>query len=386
LVQSLVHLANTFLQKAAAGKFPTLVAVAAMAAVTGAMADATIYGVFDQAYRSDKVTVNTNLANTKKGIDGTLNGGNALGFKGSEDLGDGLKASFLIEFGMEASDGMTAYKAVGTVADSLDGTTSSAGVSNGVGNRQSHVSLAGGFGSVTIGKQYSEVFGAAASYDLGGAANMVGSLPMLIIADDSGDVRRSNQINYKLPSLVPGLSINIGKSYGEDVKIGNAVGNKNAGDGTNYSLSYATGPFAATMASETLDNAGVFAGAFVNEPAASTTTKKKTTVTGLSYDAGVAKIVYSNAKATVGAAVTKGSNVGVSIPFGAASVAYQSGTGETNAVGVASSKTKASMVIGNYSLSKRTTVYLRQGAHQETLAGANTVKVNTTALGINHGF
>ncbi len=363
----------------------TLVAVAAMAAATGAMADATIYGVFDQAYRTDKVTVGTGLANTKKGIDAALNGGNALGFKGSEDLGSGLKASFVIEFGMEPSDGMSSYSA-GTSTNTLTGAAAGASVSNGVGNRQSHVSLAGGFGSVTIGKQYSEVFGAACGYDLGGCANMVGSLPMLIIADDTGDVRRSNQINYKLPALVPGLSINVGKSYGEAVKMGAAAGNQNRGDGTNYSLSYSTGPFAATMASETLDNAGVFAGAFVNEPAASTTTKKKTTVTALSYDAGVAKIVYSNAKAAVGAAVTKGSNVGVSIPFGAASVAYQSGTGETNAVGVASSKTKASMVIGNYSLSKRTTVYLRQGAHQETAAGANTAKVNTTAVGINHGF
>jgi len=301
-------------------------------------------------------------------------------------LGSGLKASFVIEFGMEPSDGMSAYSA-GTSTNTLTGAAAGTpSVSNGVGNRQSHVSLAGGFGSVTIGKQYSEVFNAAASYDLGGAANVVGSLPMAIISDDTTDVRRSNQINYKLPALVPGLSINIGKSYGEAVKMGAAAGNKNTGDGTNYSLSYSTGPFAATMASETLDNAGVFAGAFVNEPAASLTTKKKTTVTGFSYDAGVAKFVYSNAKAAVGTAVTKGSNVGVSIPFGAASVAYQSGTGETNAVGIASSKTKASMVIGNYSLSKRTTVYLRQGAHQETAAGANTVKVNTTALGINHGF
>ena len=364
----------------------TLVAVAAMAAVTGAMAQATIYGTFDQAYRSDKVTVGTGLANTKKGIDGVLNGGNAIGFKGSEDLGGGLTASFVIELGMESSDAMTGYSA-GTSTTTLSGAAAGApSVSNGVGNRQSHVGLAGGFGSITIGKQYSEVFNAACGFDLGGCANLVGSLPLVIIGDENGDVRRSNQVNYKLPALAAGLSINVGKSYGETVKMGAATGNKNAGDGTNFSLSYATGAFAATFASESLDNTGVNGAAIVNDPAASLTSKKKTTVTGLSYNMGVAKFAYSSAKASIGTAISKGTSAGISVPFGATTIAYESGTGETNATGVTASKLKASQVIANYSLSKRTTVYARQGAHQETAAGANTVKINVTAIGINHNF
>ncbi len=121
-------------------------------------ADATIYGTFDQAYQADKVTVLTGSANTKKGISGTLNGGNALGFKGNEDLGNGIKASFVIEFGMESSDGMTGYSD-GT-ARGLSGALNPVGVSNGVANRQSFVGLSGGFGSIKIGKQYSDVFNA----------------------------------------------------------------------------------------------------------------------------------------------------------------------------------------------------------------------------------
>jgi len=250
-------------------------------------ADATIYGNFDQAYRSDKATVLTFSANTKKGIDGVLNGGNALGFKGNEDLGNGINANFLIEFGMEGSDSMTVHSAAGGTT-LLGASTGTVGVSNGVSNRQSFVGLSGGFGSVKIGKQYSEVFNAACAYDLGGCAAMVGSLPIVIISDADQDVRRSNQVNFSLPQFVEGLSINVGKSFGEAPKLGASATN-NAGDGTNYSISYRTGGFAGTIASETLDNTDVhpYLGLATvltptaNPISASPTDKKKTSVTGL---------------------------------------------------------------------------------------------------------
>jgi len=354
-------------------------------------ADATIYGVFDQAYQSEKLTVGTSAANTKKGISGTLNGGNALGFKGNEDLGNGINANFLIEFGMESSDGMTGYSAANT-SNGLSGAANSDGVNNGVSNRQSFVGLSGGFGSVKIGKQYSEVFNAACAYDLGGCAAMVGSLPMVIIADANGDVRRSNQVNFSLPKFVDGLSINVGKSFGEVVKLGSSATN-NSGDGTNYSISYRTGGFAGTIASETLDNTGSFGttvGPLQNDPTASPTSKKKTTVTGLSYDiSGMAKVSYTNAKTTIGADQSvKGTSMGVSVPLGAATVAYETGTGDTKGSALTTtSKLKASQMIFNYSLSKRTLAYFRQGSHSESSStGANTVKFSTTAFGVNHSF
>lgn len=329
-------------------------------------ADATIYGVFDQAYQSNKTTVGTTPAVTDKGISGTLNGGNALGFKGNEDLGNGIKASFLIEFGMESSDAMA-----------------------GVSNRQSFLGLDGGFGSITVGKQYSEVFNAACGFDLGGCAAMVGSLPLIIISDEDSDVRRSNQVNYKLPQFVDGLSINIGKSYGEADVVSSGAGNKNAGDGTNYSISYRTGGFAGTIASETLDNTGSFA-VLQNVPTALTTAKKKTSVTGLSYDiSGMAKVAYTSAKTTIGSGQTvKGNSIGVSVPLGAATIAFETGTGDTKgAASATTSKLKASQLAFNYALSKRTLAYFRQGSHTETTSTAtNAFKLSTTAFGVLHSF
>jgi predicted porin len=363
----------------------TLVAVAAIFAVTGAMADATIYGVMDQAIQSDKVTLGTTAANTKRGLTSSLNGGSAVGFKGSEDLGGGLKASFLIELGLEPSDQYNNYSA--TTARSLSAIASTDdSFSNGIGNRQSFLGLEGGFGSINLGRQYTNTFLAACGGDIGGCANLVGNLAIFSVLDTSTDVRRANQINYNLPSLVPGLSIQVGKSYGEAVKVGTNTTN-NAGDGTNYTLGYSSGPFAATLASETVDNAGG-PGMFANTPAASTTSKRKASVTGLSYDAGVAKVTYTAAKTTVGAGATsKGSNVGISVPFGAASIGYQAGTGETNASGATVSKLKASQVAFNYSLSKRTVAYVRVASQAEsTAAGVNTVKINQSALGVIHNF
>ena len=222
---------------------------------------------------------------------------------------------------------------------------------------------------------------------------MAGSVPLVVIIDASGDIRRSNQVNFSLPKFVDGLSINVGKSFGEAVKVGASATN-NAGDGTNYSISYRTGGFAGTIASETLDNTDVhpYLGIVnqVSNAANSAANKKKTSVTGLSYDiSGMAKVAYTNAKAVIGTGSVKASSFGVSVPLGAASVAYEMSNGDLKgfAVGATTSKLKASQLAFNYSLSKRTLTYFRQGSHAETTAaGVNALKINTTAFGVMHSF
>jgi predicted porin len=350
------------------------------------MAQATIYGTFDQAYRSDRAVVGTAATNSKKGIDSVLNGGMAIGFKGSEDLGSGLTASFVAEIGFEPSDAYTGYSA-NTAAGLTTGAAvvGTASFSNGVNNRQSFVGLAGGFGSLNVGRQYSNIFLAACGYDIGGCANMAGNLAIMVASDASADVRRANAINYTLPSFAPGLTVQIGKAYGETVRVG-ANATNNAGDSSSYTLGYATGPFSATFAAETTDNTGAF-GNFVNKAAASIAMKRKTNVTGLSYDAGVAKLNYTNSKSTVGPAASKASMYGISVPLGALTLGYESGTGSTSATAAAASPLKGSQFALNYAFSKRTTAYMRQGTTSESTAvGANAAKITTSAVGIQHTF
>ena len=348
-------------------------------------ADATIYGTFDQAYRSDKITIGTNASNTKKGIDSVLNGGMAIGFKGSEDLGGGLTASFVAEIGFEPSDPYTGYSAANT--QGLTGPSSAIGISNGVNNRQSFVGLAGGFGSLNIGRQYSNIFMAACGNDVGGCANMAGNLAIMTASDASQDVRRANQVNYNLPSFVPGLTIQVGKSFGETVNVG-ANATNNAGDGSNYTFGYSTSGISATFASESVDNAGQFTG-YINRQGASTTSKRKTNVMALSYDAGMVKLHFTNTKSSIGTGVSKATMYGVSAPLGSsASIGFEMGTGDTKSIAsTTTSKLKGSQLAFNYSLSKRTIAYFRQGSASETTsAGLNAGKASTTAFGVSHNF
>ena len=86
----------------------TLFALAALTATGGALAQSssvTLFGVVDASVAH---------VSTKDGsVTGLANGGNAssrLGFRGVEDLGNGLKASFWLEGGINVDDGGSGFK------------------------------------------------------------------------------------------------------------------------------------------------------------------------------------------------------------------------------------------------------------------------------------
>jgi predicted porin len=99
--------------------------------VAYAQSNVTIYGVADIGYNYAKSDDNK--------FSGIQDGGNVglqgsrIGFRGEEALGNGLKAIFNIEFGLNLNNG------------------AGDGFRN---NRQSFVGLSGGFGTVTMGRQY----------------------------------------------------------------------------------------------------------------------------------------------------------------------------------------------------------------------------------------
>jgi predicted porin len=113
----------------------SLIALAVLAASGAAMAQSsvTLYGHADVNYQwgNNKAFNGTKWSQQSGGA-----GGSRIGFRGVEDLGNGLKAGFVIEGGFDVSEG--------TSDDS----------SSSLGNRQSFVSLSGGFGEARFGKQY----------------------------------------------------------------------------------------------------------------------------------------------------------------------------------------------------------------------------------------
>ena len=115
------------------------IAVAATMAAPAAMAAPTVYGNVHLSIvdldSADNIFMNSNTS--------------SLGVKGSEDLGDGLKAIYKVEFQVDAADGVKGSKTTDftTLADGDVSVTDSSTI----GQRDIFVGLKGGMGTVKLG-------------------------------------------------------------------------------------------------------------------------------------------------------------------------------------------------------------------------------------------
>jgi predicted porin len=162
----------------------TLLAAAATLLATGAFAQSsvTIYG---------RINV-TAEAIDRNGVETTELFSNAsrLGFKGTEDLGGGLKANFILEHGFSVD--------TGTAASPFWG-------------RQSEVNLQGSFGMIRLGNFTSEAYYATADY-ISMHNHDTGNSEDKLYAYIG---RNNNKVAYRLPELAKGLSIEAGVSAAE---------------------------------------------------------------------------------------------------------------------------------------------------------------------------
>lgn len=137
---------------------------------------------------------------------GLFNNASRFGFKGTEDLGGGLKAGFQLESGFNSDTGASAATFFG---------------------RQSEVNLSGGFGTVRLGNFFPESYYATADYvsmhnhDTGNSSDAFYAYVM----------PSANKIAYRTPSF-GGLTVDAAVALHEQ-----AVGGKNAYDlAANYNL------------------------------------------------------------------------------------------------------------------------------------------------------
>ena len=162
----------------------SLLAVAAGTA--HAQSSVTLYGVADAAVERVKgATSKTRMVSGQQQ-------GSRWGLRGSEDLGGGLKAVFQIESGLNITTGELAQGGRGF-------------------GRQSYVGLAGGFGAIRLGRQYSpmdEIAGVIGtkSYDVLSVVPIIGN----------GDYNRVNSaVTYLSPSF-GGTSFQVQYSQGDN--------------------------------------------------------------------------------------------------------------------------------------------------------------------------
>jgi predicted porin len=149
--------------------------------------------------------VKTN-AGTLSGMTPSSNSSSRLGFRGVEDLGGGMSASFWLEAALAPNNGSSSSgttnnnQTAGVNANTLQGT----GVGGLTFNRRSTVSLAGGFGELRLGRDYTPSFWNYTIYDPFGTNGVGGTLNSYTLPGGTG-VRASNSIGYFLPGNLGGF-------------------------------------------------------------------------------------------------------------------------------------------------------------------------------------
>ena len=324
-------------------------------------AEVTLYGNVDQAWNSSTTKQGGKTAKDKSGFASIQMGGSSLGVKGSEELTEGLKASFLIEMSPAVDDNSTGAA--------------------GMWNRQSYVSLNGGFGALRIGKQYSQAFNNVVGVDPGGATGIAGNASYCVllayskcIEGSDAPLRQNNALQYDLPELAAGLKAGFTLVFGEADTVKDP---KKSGDGYGINLSYASGPLYAGITYDEVKNTGI---GLLAANSISTAGKNELTTMSASYNLGMAKISINNSKMKVGSKSIDNTFGTVSVPFGGNANVWAS-IGEGKAAG---NKHDGYQLGLNFALSKRTIIYAQTG--QLELKAATKVQVSGSALGIHHSF
>jgi len=338
----------------------TLVAVAAMAAVTGAMADVTISGFVDKAVN---MTTNTNGANknSNRSVGSNAIGQDQITFSSTEDLGSGLKAYVNLSLHPDIA--------------SLGATTSDV----------SQVGVKGDFGNLRIGSDYATTWYTNNMADASGWGAGAGQVHSVATQAQPS----TNVVIYSIPTVGNFNATIASRSAGATTGAGNAFA---------YLVNYSAGGFSGQYAAGSVSNPGAFfigSGIGIQTAGNGVTTEAsngtyRATSTALTYDFGLAKLYggYATAKNSGNTRQSSTSyTYGISAPLGntpasiGVAMSNASYNGTTNANGL---KETGYRILAKYALSKRTGLYVQNGKGTQSSPGS--FSTSTTGLGITHSF
>jgi predicted porin len=318
----------------------TLIALAAVAVSGAAFAQSnvSISGTFDPSYsrvKAGTAATATTLADSQQGTSG-------INFRGTEDLGGGLKAYFRYEANFDSTSGGDTDATRGLVR---------AG--------EVFVGLQGGFGSVQIGRPNSHTLAAQTARHAFGTKVGGGFTG----ATGTSNVRNADSIKYTSPTFS-------GFTVGGTHQLKSAApGGVNAWN--EIGVFYANGPLRVS---------------FTNVAQKDTIAQNNIAV---SYNLGVATVFvgYHNQdnKQNLANSKNKGQNIAVSAPMGA--ITLMANMGKLNVNGGNAGDRDLTAVGARYDLSKRTNVYARYVSEKTkgaTSATDSTTK--TTLVGLQHNF
>jgi predicted porin len=357
----------------------SLVALAVLAAAGAASAQSsvTLFGVIDATLQIGRGSTADRTQLTDSGYNSSR-----LGFRGTEDLGGGMSASFWLEAGVNNDNGEgdatnTNNQATGTGA-------AVAGRQGLTFNRRSTVSLAGGWGELRLGRDYSPQFWNLTTFDPFGT-NGVGTTQTLVgSAGGAVNTRASNTFGYFLPGNLGGFYGQAQLYLGENLEDGSAT--EDDGTGAGFRVGYAAGPLNVALAYARTDYA------------ATATAGEITTINiGGQWDFGVAKLMAHFNRDTVDTLVgdldTNGWLIGALVPVGAGEIRASYSQSEQD---FGTEQRGRKLALGYvHNLSKRTAVYttvarVRNNGGASFALGGSTTGVNTNStgfdLGVRHSF
>jgi predicted porin len=169
-------------------------AVAAIAsAPVFAQSNVQIYGVVDAGFAH----INPEGGDSVNKIDSGMFRTSRIGFKGTEDLGNGLKAHFVLEYRLNVDANQGVGGNYTADANGVQGSTSGPA-------REQYLGLSGGFGTVKAGRMNTTAFKWAVKYNVLGASifDVTGDNAMWAGSrvNPLGDIRLSNAVGYSSPS------------------------------------------------------------------------------------------------------------------------------------------------------------------------------------------
>lgn len=182
----------------------TLLALGAASGGALAQSSVTIYGVADAGLVFDKDAAGDRLNRVASGVAS----GSRIGFKGKEDLGGGLAATFVLESGFNIDTG----------------TSGQGGLLFG---RQAYVGLTGSAGAVTLGRQYSPYYLALRDVADPFVIGLAGTASNLM----KTNIRVNNMVQYATPTYSH-LSAELAYGFGE--VAGDNAKNRSMGGAVHY--------------------------------------------------------------------------------------------------------------------------------------------------------
>jgi len=388
----------------------SLIALAALTLVGAASAQSsvTIFGTLDTAvsyYQNESVA---GVKVSKWALSTSGLGASKIGFRGTEDLGGGLAASFWIESTLNSDDGSAGG---GTIAGAAPNSAQQ------LFNRRSTVSVSGRLGEVRLGRDYTPTVWNDVIFDPFGTIGSGGSLLLFAnspfnangVAGSGGNnyIRSSNTVGYLLPSGIGGFYGQVMYAFPETNKFDPGTATPNVPNsqrtgryvGGRFGWSNGAADVAAAISQNTIGD-NYFAG---------TTTNVDNFNIGASYDFSFVKlsVEYTDSKAHVDYAITptaavpdidlNGFLIGATVPVGPGLIraSYAKVKYDFNSAARTNQSADKWSIGYVHNLSKRTALYATAAfVHDKDGAPANVLGLftaqpkNSTGydFGVRHNF